>query len=87
MRHHDDGHLRFVPEPLHQCVDFGTNTRIKRAEGLIEQQHLRLHDEGLRQRQALLHSAGKLRRIFVLGAGKTDFADQPPGFVDGAAAR
>lgn len=67
-------------------MDFGANAGVQRPEWLVEQQHFRLHDERLRQRQALLHATGKLCRVFILGAGKADFADQPPRLVDRAAA-
>ena len=41
----------------------GGDARIERTERLIEQQDLRLADHGLRDRQALLHAAGELRRV------------------------
>lgn len=67
MSDHDDGHLGFVPEPLHQRVNLRSDTRVKCSEWFIEKKDFRLHNQGLRQRETLLYASGELHRILVLG--------------------
>ena len=70
MRHHDDRQIGLVPKPLHRALHVGRHAGIERAERFVEQQDLRPRDQGLRHREALLHAAGKLRGIFVVGGGQ-----------------
>src|SRR5439155_15897059 len=48
-------------QPLHSFA----RARIKGAEGLVHQENRRLHDQGLSDGDALLHSSGKLVRVFA----------------------
>ncbi|MNG35994.1 hypothetical protein D3C84_1228880 [compost metagenome] len=51
------------------------DARVERAEGLVEQQHARLHDQRLGDGQALLHAAGELARVLVEGMAEADFLE------------
>ncbi len=52
--------LMNVAQPAAQIL---AHARVKRAEGLVEQQHARLDGERARERDALALAAGELRRI------------------------
>src|SRR5262249_17047268 len=51
--------------------DNDARLRIERSEGLVQQQNLGLHRQGLRQRRPLLHATGQRVRIFSLETGQT----------------
>lgn len=55
---HEDGHLVFVPQAQDQPVHVGADAGVEGAEGFVQQQYLRLLDDGLGDGQALLHAAG-----------------------------
>ena len=63
VRHHEDGHAIFFPQPQDEFVHVGSYARIQRAERLIEQQDLGFADHSLCDGHALLHAAGELRRV------------------------
>jgi hypothetical protein len=51
----------------HRVLQVRAGQRVERAEGLVEQQHLRLHGERAGDADALLHAAGDFRGTLVLG--------------------
>ncbi|MNF06498.1 hypothetical protein D3C76_1210710 [compost metagenome] len=61
------------------------DARVEGAEGLIEQQNARLHDQRLGDGQALLHAAGKLRGVLVQGMAQADFAQHGGSLFTGCA--
>src|SRR6516162_3574794 len=83
--HEDHGLRRALPDAeqlgLHEAAGLG----IERAERLVHQQDFRVEGERARNRGALAHPAGKLRRIAVLEAGQPDQIDEGlrplPAFV------
>ena len=56
---------------LHQLAGL----HVERGERLVHQQHLRIVDEGLRQRHALAHAARELVRMMILKALQPDAVD------------
>ena len=56
----------------HLVLKMGPGERVKRAERLIEQKHLRLHGERTGQTDTLLHATRNLGRAFVLGVAHMD---------------
>ena len=66
-------------QPLAQL---GAHLRVERAEGLVEQQHLRLHGQRARQRHALQLAAGELGGI---AAGEPVEAHQAEQLLDARA--
>src|SRR6516164_1521088 len=61
-------------------LHFGASGGIERAERLIHQKDLRLHDERLCDGNALLHAAGELVRIFMsVGGMQAHLAQQIEG--------
>ena len=72
MGDHDNGQRAFVPQLFDQHMDVCANARVERAKRLVEQQHLWLGNQRLRQRQALLHAARQLRGIFLFGTRQAD---------------
>ena len=62
-----------LADDAHQLVlQRGARERVERAERLVEQQHLGLDRERARDADALLHAAGDLVRIPVLGVRQPD---------------
>ena len=61
------------------------NAGIQRAEGLIEQQHPRLHHERLGDGQPLLHPPGQLRRVFIQSVPQPHFRQHVLGLLPGLA--
>ena len=57
---------------MHETASLG----VERAERLVHQQDLRIERERARERGALAHAAGKLRRIAVLKAAEPDQIDE-----------
>jgi len=51
VRDHEDGHAVVAPQPQDQLVHVRGDARVQRTEGLVQQQDLRLADDGLRDRQ------------------------------------
>ena len=73
---HEHRLIRGRTNPHQLVLDHAAGERIERTEGLIEQQHLRLDREGARDADPLLHAAGQLRRLLVLGTGQADQLDE-----------
>src|SRR3990167_8620452 len=69
---HKYGELGFVPQLQQQAVHVLADAGVEGAEGFVEQQHARLHDQRLGNRQALLHAAGELAGVFVQGMAEAD---------------
>ena len=57
-----DGLLVLLPDALDLVLQRGARQRVERAERFVEQQHLRVHRQRARHRDALPHAAGKLAR-------------------------
>ena len=55
-----------------QLVHVAADAGIERAERLVEQEELRPHQQRLGDGEALLHAAGKLRRVALAGVGEAD---------------
>ena len=72
MRDHQHGERVFVPQPGDQPVHILPDARIERAKRFIEQEHARARHQRLRNREALLHPARKLRRIIMPRIGEAD---------------
>src|SRR5262245_15702304 len=60
-----DDHDPARVEPTEPRTQFLAHLGVQRAEGLVEQEHLRLDREGAGERHALPLSTGELRRIAV----------------------
>ena len=54
---------------------------VERAERLVEQQHLRVHHERARERDALLHAAGELRGLGLLATGQVHQLERLAGLL------
>ena len=65
----------------HVVLDDDAGLGIQRRKWLVEQKHLRLHRQGLRQRGALLHSAGQSMGIFSLETAEPVLAHQGLGLL------
>ncbi len=63
-----------APDPAQLGVEPLAGQRVQRAEGLVEQKHLRLHRQGARDRRALPHPAGELVRTEVVDIVQADQA-------------
>ena len=83
---HEHGHTGLGEQTQHELVHVGADARVEGAEGLVEQQHLGLLDQRLGDGEALLHAAGELRRVLVVGAVEADMGeDLATALVGGAA--
>src|ERR1700733_10889709 len=67
MCDHDNGQLQLLLQIEDQLVELGSADRIETRSGLVQKQKLRIQCQRARQRGALYHAAGKLRRIFFRG--------------------
>ena len=72
VRDHDEGDADVALDPLELDLHRLAQLEVERAERLVEQQHLRVHDERAGERDALLHAARELRRLGLLAAGEAD---------------
>ena len=70
VRDHDDCYAALV-ELLKYRHDLDAGAAVEIAGGLVGQQHLRVVDQGARDRDALLLATGKLAGMMVLSAGKS----------------
>ncbi|MNG13135.1 hypothetical protein D3C84_967950 [compost metagenome] len=61
------------------------DARVEGAEGLVQQQDTRLHDQCLGDRQPLLHAAGQLRRVLIQRMAQADLVQQLRGVFAGLA--
>ena len=66
----DDGFVDILLERQEFLLHFLPDKRIKRAEGLVHEQHFRLHCQGAGKAHTLLHAAGKLPGIGIGPLGK-----------------
>ena len=57
---------RLAPEPLDELVHVAPDAGVESAERLVEQEQLRLQDQGLRDGKALLHAARQRGRHGIL---------------------
>ena len=71
MRHHDDGDAMIV-QLLKNSHDFDAGAAIEISGRLISKQYFRFVDQGPRNRDTLLLPAGKLARMMIFAAGKSD---------------
>ena len=74
VRDHDDGELQFLLQVQHQVIEGRRADRVEPRGGLIEEQQLGVQRQGARQRRALDHAAGELRRVLAGRLGRQ--ADQ-----------
>ena len=75
----DKGNADLLLNPLQLVLHLLAQLQVKCRQRLVEQQHLRLIDQRPRDRDTLLLSAGKQRRIFIF---KSLQADQPEHLHD-----
>ena len=68
MRDHDERDADVALDALELDLHRLAELQVERAQRLVEQQHLRLHHERARERDALLHAARELRRLGLLAA-------------------
>ena len=64
---HEDGQTQFAVQFAHEVVHVRPDSGVEGTEWFVEQQDAGLGDQGLCQRQALLHAAGEFRRIVCCG--------------------
>ena len=74
----DRGELPPLPELQHQGLELHARQRVHGAEGLVEQQHLRIGGKRPRDGDTLLHAAGELPRILVFKAVEADLPQVIP---------
>ena len=74
----DRGELPPLPELQHQGLEFHARQRVHGAEGLVEQQHLRIGGKRPRDGDTLLHAAGELPRVLVFKAVEADLPQVIP---------
>src|SRR5438309_1935055 len=60
VRDEDDGLAGALPQARQLFLHRLARLRVERAEGLVHQQHFGIEGEHARERDALLHAAGKL---------------------------
>ena len=65
VRDEDRRDVDLVVQPAQPLAQLGADLGVERAEGLVEQQHLRLDGQRPRERHALLLAAGELRGVAV----------------------
>ena len=85
MRDKDHCELDFVPEGEQLILHAHTGECIERGEGLVHQQHVRLHRHATRDGDALLHAAGQSVRIAIGKFGEIDFLDEAERLFAGSA--
>ena len=72
MRDVDERDPDVVLDPLQLHLHVLAELEVERAEGLVEQQHARVIDEGAPERDALLLAAGELLRLAFREPGEAD---------------
>ncbi len=77
--HQHDGLAGAAPDLKQRVLHRFAGQRVKRAERLVHQQQLRVVDQRAADRDALLHAAGQLARVFVLEAGEAGHGQQFAG--------
>ncbi|MNF85959.1 hypothetical protein D3C84_683790 [compost metagenome] len=83
MGDHEHRQPGLAPQLQEQGVHVFADARIEGAEGFVEQQHPRPHDQRLGDGQSLLHAAGELRRVLVQRMAEADFVQQHRGLFAG----
>jgi hypothetical protein len=68
-----EAHL--VPQREQLLLHLAARERVERGEGLVHQQHARLHGERAGNGHALLHAAGELVRMHVGEPGQADLVE------------
>jgi len=63
VRHEHTGHTDLLVQPPQPAPQLQADLGVERAEGLVEQQHARLHRQSPGQRHPLPLATGKLTRI------------------------
>src|ERR1044071_2457643 len=61
VRDEEGGHVDVAQQCAYLAAESDADLRVERAEGLVEEEHLRLVGESARNRDALLLPAGELR--------------------------
>src|SRR4051812_30554976 len=86
VAHEDGGERPFLPYPQEQVQDLRLHGDVERGGGLVEEQDLRLDDEGTGDRDPLALSSGKLVRIPEPERGpQTDLVERPGEGASGVA--
>ena len=65
VRHHEHGKAQRALQRLDQRVEFAAGDRVEAGCRLVEEQDFRIERQRARERDALGHAAGKLRRKLV----------------------
>ena len=65
VRDEDGRDVHLLVQPAQPLAQLGPDTRVERAEGLVEEEHLRLDREGAGEGHPLALATGELRRIAV----------------------
>ena len=73
---HEHRQPGFAPQLQQQLVHVFANAGVEGAEGFVQQQYARFHDQRLGDGQALLHAAGELRRVFAQRVAQADLEQQ-----------
>ena len=81
VRDHDEGDADVALDPLELDLHRLAQLEVERAERLVEQQHLRLHDQRAGERHALLHAAGELRGLRLLAPGQAHELERLVGLL------
>ena len=79
MRDHDHGRVVFALQLVHHLQDLRLDRHVQRRGRLVGNQQLRLTHQRDGNDHALLHTAGKLVRVFIFALGRN--ADQRQNFV------
>jgi hypothetical protein len=64
--HEEDGLPSILPNTQQLDIQLVARHRVKRSEGFIHEQQLRVHDQRAAKGDSLLHAAGKLMGIHFL---------------------
>ena len=75
VRHHHHGLALAAPQRFDLVLQPRARERVQRAQRLIEQQDLGIRRQRARNRDALAHAAGELRRPAIRGVRKADELD------------
>ncbi len=76
VRDHENRLMRLAHDGHQLVLNGAARERVQRAEGLVEQQHLRLDGKCPRDADALLHAAGELRGLLVDGGAQAHHRDE-----------
>ncbi len=74
--HEEERHAGLVPEGQQLLLHLAPGERVQRREGLVHQEHLRLHGERPGDGDALLHAAGELVRVAGGESREPDLVDR-----------